>query len=1312
MKPQSYQLALKATVGEFQICVIRYLVAGPQLKAQMELWNGKFIISDTIAPGRQSSRRRLLKEAGRHCAITDADFAALDGEMGRLGSVCEEDYRQRQRAQQTRARAEPASGAQADADAEAEPEGAAADGAETPPREDTPPAQEEEEGGPASQATQLVRLAASWQPFHTPDGDAYVTFAGSAGQRETYRLTTKPVRQQLSYLYYRDYDKAARTQSLHDALNTLAGKALHEGRELPVYTRLAWHEGDIWLDLGSPAWDAVQITAGGWRIVSSEDVPVKFRRPRGLLALPQPMPGGSIDPLRAFLNLTDDRGWKMVVGWLVMAFRPTGPYPVLWFHGEQGAAKSTAARCCRRLIDPNRALLRKPPKHSDDLIIAANNGWVVALDNLSRVSEELSDDLCRLATGGGLGKRELYTDDDEIILDAMRPIILTGIEEPSANGDLLDRAVSVELPTIADEDRKAEKTFWQAFDAVHPALLGALLDSVACALRCQDTVRLPGLPRMADFALWVTAAEPALGWSAGAFMKAYDESRATANDLALEAVVVVPAIRALVDAHTAWQGTMTGLLAALGDQVGEIGVKQKGWPTRPNVLSGMLKRVAPNLRQIGIRYWTERKAGGNRSRIVHLALDPTSTPGSDREETGTHTAPPREEEQTEETSSHTVPSSPNEASFSGGDGVDGGTMAAGWDDGHRPIEQVIVPPSSPREGPLPEESSARWDDGTIRDDDLHLYSASPDEASYTYITDRASLLDAMDALGAASVVGLDTETTGLDPHTDQLRLLSLATIDHTYVLDLWKVEGWQEMVRPLLADAGRTVITHNGRFDTKFLLSAGVEIDATLHDTMIAAQLLEGGQHLREEGYFTLAGVAERTLGQTLAKEHQQSDWSAATLSDEQLAYAARDASVLLPLYEHQRAAIAADGLQRVAAIEAACTPALAWLEHVGMCFDAEAWRVLSDTARQEEQRLRREILAALAPAGANQFGGFPLKVSSNKHLLHALRQVGIDVPDTEEETLTPVRDRHPVVPLILAWREASKRAGTYGIAFISKYVHPATGRVHGDYWQIGSRAGRTACTFPNMQNIPRSADYRRCFCAPVGHALVKCDYSQIEVRIIAAIAQDRVMLEAFRTGADLYKRTAAAVLGIAEAEVSPEQRQLAKVLVLGLMYGMGAQTLAAHAAGYGVGLTVEQAAQYRDRFFAVYSGLRRWHRAQPDGTMTTRTLTGRTRANVETFMQKINSPIQGTASDGLKAALARLWRYRHEAPTARLVATVHDEIDTVCPAEDREHVAEWLSRHMVAAMEEIVGCAVPIVAEATIGRDWAGTPLDEGSQA
>jgi hypothetical protein len=217
----------------------------------------------------------------------------------------------------------------------------------------------------------------------------------------------------------------------------------------------------------------------------------------------------------------------------------------------------------RALVDPNTAALRTTPREERDLVIAAANGWLIALDNLSHLPDWLSDALCRLATGSGFATRELYTDADETIFAAQRPIVLNGIEEVATRGDLVDRAITLYLPTIPEDQRKDEKVFWEEFEQARPQILGALLDAVSTALQQLPQTTLSRKPRMADFALWSCAAAGACGWTAQDFLDAYQGVRDAVHDLTLEASPVGPVVRDFVQQHSPWEGTASELLTAL-----------------------------------------------------------------------------------------------------------------------------------------------------------------------------------------------------------------------------------------------------------------------------------------------------------------------------------------------------------------------------------------------------------------------------------------------------------------------------------------------------------------------------------------------------------------------------------------------------------------------------------------------------------------------------------------------------------------------------------------------------------------------------
>lgn len=478
-----------------------------------------------------------------------------------------------------------------------------------------------------SQAKHIIDLVgvADVELFHDSEPKAYITFT-VRDHRETHTLDSSALRRWLAHEYYQRHGTSPRPEAINMARLTLEGRAHFDGPEHDVHVRIAQDRGAVVIDLADERWRVVRIDAAGWNVLTSS--PVRFRRPAGMHALPVPERGGSIESLRDFVNIGSNQDFALLVGWLIAAFRPRGPYPVLVIQGEQGSAKSTTSRVLRRLIDPNKAALRAQPRDPRDIAIAANNAWCITLDNLSSVPNWLSDGLCRFATGGGFATRALYTNSEECLLDAQRPIILNGIDSVATRGDLLDRAVLLTLPRL---DRvREESDFWTEFDAEQPRLLGALFDAISTALRWEPEIKLGVSVRMMDAARWVAAAEPSLPWTEGTFLEAYVANRADSNELALEASPVAAEIRRFVARYSPWEGTAGELLEELDRQAGDGVKKLKVWPKTPRGLSGALRRLAPNLRavEIQVHFLGKHGRGKNRTRRLRMEVAPQPSPPS------------------------------------------------------------------------------------------------------------------------------------------------------------------------------------------------------------------------------------------------------------------------------------------------------------------------------------------------------------------------------------------------------------------------------------------------------------------------------------------------------------------------------------------------------------------------------------------------------------------------------------------------------------------------------------------------------------
>jgi DNA polymerase-1 len=569
--------------------------------------------------------------------------------------------------------------------------------------------------------------------------------------------------------------------------------------------------------------------------------------------------------------------------------------------------------------------------------------------------------------------------------------------------------------------------------------------------------------------------------------------------------------------------------------------------------------------------------------------------------------------------------------------------------------------------------------------------------AYTLVRDAAGLEQVMAALDSAAVVAVDVETSGLDPRRDRVRLLQLATetMSMVFIIDMFSIDT--TILAPMFSVlAGRELVLHNALFDLCFLWRLGLR-PGRVTDLMTLSRLLTAGTR---EGN-SLADLTARELGISLAKEEQKSDWTG-DLSPEQLAYAALDARVTLDLRGPIMAKIKAANLDTVAAIEMRAVPAFVWLACAGAPFDAGAWERLAEEAEAAVKELEARLNAA-APA---RDGGKPWNWRSWQQVKAAFALLGINLPSTGDAVLAAVD--HPLAALLREHRRAAQLVKAFGRKWAG---FPDGGRIHAGWVQLGTDAGRSSCKGPNLQQVPRDARYRRCFVAPPGRALVKADYGQLQLRIAAKLSGEKRMLAAFRDGADLHALTAQNVTG--KADVSKEDRQLAKALNFGLLFSMGARRLQEYVRQeYGQALTRAEARHYRDTFFQVYPGLRAWHNSawreqfavqlgnRPPGE--SRTFLGRRRLfDAKTPLTfRLNSPVQGAEADGAVLAMALLWERRHECPGAVPVLFVHDEIVVECDAGQVQMVAAWLRQAMIDGMTGILD-PVPVEVEVSAGPSW-----------
>jgi DNA polymerase-1 len=561
---------------------------------------------------------------------------------------------------------------------------------------------------------------------------------------------------------------------------------------------------------------------------------------------------------------------------------------------------------------------------------------------------------------------------------------------------------------------------------------------------------------------------------------------------------------------------------------------------------------------------------------------------------------------------------------------------------------------------------------------------------FTLVSDDEAFAMAMASIAEANSLAIDIETTGLNPDTDRIRLISVTTNSEegggsTFVFDLFSDIDVEDL---WTCFHGKTLFLHNASFDLGFLRRLGFVHDETIHDTMLMARLLHAGT----KASCSLKDCLKQYLGIDISKDQQGTDWSGELTAD-QLAYAATDTAYLHGLAKRLLDELEYAKLQEAYTLETGCLLQIVEMSRIGVPVDIEAWLRLNEANLEESQSIE-EVLNQFTMNGDSSWNW-----NSPNQVKMAFQAQGIVLTKTDDDTLA--KYDHPLAAALRRYRKVKKLLSAYGSDWLNRLVE---GRIHPNWKQLEARTGRMACSEPNIQQLPKDR-YRAAIAPGEGRVLIKADYSQIELRVLAEVTQDPKLLDAYKQGQDLHEQTAREVLQI--QEVTRADRQLAKALNFGLAFGMGSKTFAQYAkSGYGVELTDAEAKEHRAKFLRTYAGVKLWQDrvTSATGKLTpeTRTLSGRRRLvpSGDGHTERLNTPIQGTAADGLKAALGLLWQRREEMPEARVIIACHDEIVVEAPIEQGEAAKVWLVNAMVDGMARYVR-SVPVVVEATVGPSW-----------
>jgi DNA polymerase-1 len=594
------------------------------------------------------------------------------------------------------------------------------------------------------------------------------------------------------------------------------------------------------------------------------------------------------------------------------------------------------------------------------------------------------------------------------------------------------------------------------------------------------------------------------------------------------------------------------------------------------------------------------------------------------------------------------------------------------------------------------------------------------------VDDEAALKALTQALSRAEMIAFDTETTGTDPLLSELVGISLAiTPGAGYYIPIGHTEG-QPLARerviaalkPIFEDVRRPKVGHNAKYDMAVLHQAGIKMNGLAYDTMLGAFLVEPGAAI---GLKKLA-KSQLSIDMTDIDELIGTGKKQITMAQVPIAaaaaYAAADADVTLRLWQHQQPKLDEPGLRNLMnTIDLPLVPVLLDMEMAGVKIDAAFLGEMSQRFEARLAEIEHEVyrlagyefnLNSPAQLGEALFGKLGLKAPGERKTATGKVSVAADV-------LESMKGMHEVIDLILEQRQLSKIKGTY-LDALPKLVNPNTGRVHTSFNQTGAVSGRIASQDPNLQNIPirteLGREVRRAFIVEPGNVLISADYSQVELRIAAHIAQDPGLRAAFAAGQDIHRATAARVLNVPLDQVTSDQRSFAKRVNFGLLYGMGTQSLAQQA-----GISMKEAQQFVDAYFAGFPNIKHYidetkHKAKEQGYVET--LLGRrryfpilqtqTRDARTNIMQRtaereaINHPIQGTAADIIKIAMINIHaELIQRGLQTRLLLQVHDELLLEAPQAEAGEVKALVRR----LMEHAYQIDPPLKVEVGAGPNW-----------
>ena len=990
----------------------------------------------------------------------------------------------------------------------------------------------------ASEIERISKLTSEMEVFRTPQGEAYSGF--QAGEERIYApLRLRAGRSPEAYLldaYSRRYGRPAKTEYVREVLTGLEAQTQMSGAVRTVHHRIGRENGRLYLDLANAQGQVVEITRDGWQVLDGTKSDIAFRRNTNLAALPTPERGGSIDELRSVLNFGAEANFQLIIAWLIGAFWDLPAYPILVVLGEPGSAKSMTSKQLRQLVDPvAQAPTRALPFKVEDVIIAANNSHVLAFSNVSTINQAMSDALCRVASGEGYGTRQFYSNSEEVVFGGARPITLNGITDFVTQPDLIDRSIIIRLPAIPESKRRVESEIMQEFETLRPRVLGALLDILVSVEQRLPTVQPQRLYRLADFTKLMIAAEPQLGWKSGSFEAVYGGNRDEAIESGLDAEFVIGILQQWArQLKEPFLGTATDLLSTLKSFAGDSEAKQQ-WPEGPRALSNKLRRYVSQLRSVGITVAFDQRIGNSKRGILIGMSDPNADgdgPGSGAKSDANQTQQTLTDAKL---ASQRLPNNPITAGETYATDAKDANLATSLDSASREKGKVTSI-SSPSEVPPGE---------------------GPKLASFASLASGGSAqpVDLTSALNQYQEIWLvDFEFSQPGGERPVPNCMVAHELKSGQVLRLSQTQLNQLKSAPYSTGPDSLIVAYNAVAELSCHLALGWALPGNILDLWVEFRLLTNGIRKPDETgllsaltYFGLPSIEPTEKAAMRELSMRGGPYTEAEMAD-LLQYCETDVVALRDLLPRM-----IPDMDVTKAVERGrYMSAVAQMEHSGIPIDVDAYSAIAGNRGP----ILRQMEDALPPE-LQVFSKGKLKID---RLRAVIEQFAPNWPTTEKGEFS--RKRAVLVDMGLSYPRLQPlcevlitRTQLPGMAL----ALGADGRNRCSLRPFGSITGRNQPSSTRFVfGLPKWL--RNLIRPEAGKALAYLDYGQQEFAIAAVLSGDKAMIEAYQTG-DPYLAAAkqAGLIPPDGTKVShSKQRDMFKTCSLGLLYGMGANALAA----------------------------------------------------------------------------------------------------------------------------------------------------------